>query len=326
LFAANEESGIVPPTPAQGDAGGNEGGGIPPAEPVEKVQTSIRLTMTSARLGIIIGALLSAGFYFLYIAVLHEPGSAFYGFAALVFLGCPLIAGIISISKTQKHRQKRFFASSGLVFGITLLLFILTYAVVPQFERTTVQLPTTCDGFAGVPGTTPSEKPVLPSRLAYALPDRKVVILLAESPESVVAVTIDGDSPPFASTAYLIRKSDNAILREMRFDNDVVIASIDAGTLYIYNDKLGYLIDERTGKFEDTILLIDNYGGLSETDRPIISRASSGSWYLETTAVVSSWNTDGTVKSRPHLNMNGIARGCYVSGAMGDVIPLAPRR
>jgi hypothetical protein len=272
--------------------------------------------MTFARLGIIIGALLSAVCFFVYIALLHEPGSLFYGFAALVFFGCPLIAGIISASKTQKHKQKRFFASSGLVFGITLLLFIMTYAVLPQFDRASVQLPASCDGLDGAPDP--------PSQLAYTLPDGKGGILLAESPESVIAVTLDGDRPPFASTAYLIRKSDNAILVGMHFNNDVVMASIDTGTVYIFNDKLGYLIDEHTGDSEENILLIDNYGGLSESDRPIISRASSGNWFMETTAMISSWNIDGTVKSRPHLKMNGIARGCFVSSATGEVTPLGP--
>jgi hypothetical protein len=162
----------------------------------------------------------------------------------------------------------------------------------------------------------------LPSPLAYALPDGKDGILLAESAQSVFVAAIDGAGPPFASTAYLIRKSDNAALTQMAFNNDVVIASIDAGTVYVYNDKLGYLIDESTGERQKNILLIDNYGGLSETDRPIIGHSSSGNWYLETTAVVSSWGTDGTVKSRPHLTMNGIARGCYVFGATGEVTPL----
>ncbi len=273
--------------------------------------------MTSARIGIIIGALLSTVSYFVYIALLHEPGSVFYGFAALVFFGCPLISGIIATSKTQKYKVKRFFACSGLVFGTTLLLFIVTYAVLPQFDRANVQLPASYDGFDGVLA--------LPPQLTYALPDGKGGILLTESVESVLAVTIDGDRPPFASTTYLIRKSDNAILGQMHFNNDVVIASIDKETVYLYNDKLGYLIDERTGKFEENILLIDNYGWLTETDRPIIGHATSGNWYLETTAVVSSWSTNGLVKSRPHLKMNGIARGCFVSGATGEVIPLGPR-
>ena len=208
--------------------------------------------MTPARLGITVGALLSAVAYFVYIAVLHEPGSLFYGFAALVFLACPLIAGIIAISKTRNFKPRRFFACSGLVFGFTLLLFIVTYAVLPQFDRSNVQLPATCDGFDGVLDP--------PSQLAYTLPGGEDGILISESAESVLAVTIDGDRVPFASTAYLVRKSDNEILGQMRFNNDVVIASFDMGTVYIYNDKLGYLVDERTGNFEENILLIDRGG------------------------------------------------------------------
>ena len=274
--------------------------------------------MISARAGIIIGVLLSAASYFIYIVLLHEPGSLFYAFAALVFLGCPLIAGIFATPRTPGSSPKRFFAGSGLVFGVTLLLFIGTYAVLPQFDRANVQLPASCDGFDGLLD--------LPSGLAYSLPGGKGGVLLAESAESIFAATIDGDRAPFASTGYLVRKSDNAVLRQMPFGNDVVIASFDKGTVYVYNDKLGYLLDERTGDFEDSILLIDNYGGLTETDRPLLGHASSGNWYFETTAGVSSWNSDGAVKSRPHLKMNGIARGCYVSGATGEVIPLGPRR
>jgi hypothetical protein len=273
--------------------------------------------MRSARLGILIGVLLSAAAYFLYLVVLQEPGAGFYGFAALVFLGCPLVAGMIAIAQAPRSRPRRFLASSGLVFGLTLLLFLVTYAVLPQFERANVQLPAACAGFAGVVD--------LPARLKYALPDGKGGILLAESAESVVAATIDGDQAPFASSAYLVRKRDNTILALMLFPNDIVIAAIHEGTVYVYNDKLGYLLNERTGAREDNLLLIDNYGGLTETDRPIIGHSSSGHWYFETAAVVSSWNSDGTVQSRPHLQMNGIARGCYVAGATGEVIPLGPR-
>jgi hypothetical protein len=274
--------------------------------------------MRSAGLGISIGTFLSAASYFVYIVLLHEPGSAFYGFAALVFLGCPLVTGITAIAKGPRRRPARFLASSGLAFGVTLLLFILTYAVLPQFDRANVQLPASCNGFDGVFN--------MPSRLTYSLPDGKDGVLLAESVESVVAATIDGARSPFASTAYLVRKRDNGVLARMPLNNDVVMAAIHTGTVYVYNDKLGYLIDERAGEREDNILLIDNYGGLTQTDRPIIGHASSGNWYVETTAVVSSWKSDGTVKSRPHLQMNGIARGCYVSGATGEVIPIGPHR
>jgi hypothetical protein len=108
----------------------------------------------------------------------------------------------------------------------------------------------------------------------------------------------------------------------MSFGDDTVSAAVDDGIVYIYNDKLGYLLDARTGEFVETILLIDNYGGLSESDLPVISRASTGHWYMETSAVISSWGTDGTVKSRPQLTFYGIARGCFIFGDTHEVSEL----
>jgi hypothetical protein len=121
---------------------------------------------------------------------------------------------------------------------------------------------------------------------------------------------------------FLVNKSNDQIIQSWRFNNDVISATIVDGTLYLYNDKLGALIDARTGAYEQSFLLIDNYGGLSETDRPFISRASSGHWYMETTSVISSWNMDGTVKSRPDLTLNGIARGCFIAGDTHEITPL----
>ena len=270
--------------------------------------------VTAVRLGSIIGALVSAVVWLTYIVVLREPGSAFYLFAALAFLGGPLLVGIITVLKTQENRLRAFLVSSGAVFGVAFILFVVTYVVLPQFARTNVQLPALCDGFDG------NFNP--PSHLAYALPGRGTGILLVSDAESAVVAMIDGDHPPFAGSVFLVNKNDNKILLGMRFNNDVISAAIDGGVVYIFNDKLGYLIDARTGEFQEHFLIIDNYGGLSESDRPFISRASDGHWYMETTAVISSWNIDGTVKSRPDLTFNGIALGCFISGDTGEVTRL----
>jgi hypothetical protein len=266
------------------------------------------------RLGTIIGALVSAGIWLTYIVVLREPGSAFYLFAALAFLGGPLFAGMVKVLKTRKNRLKAFFVSSSTVFGIALILFVVTYVVIPQYARTNVRLPAFCDGFDG------SFNP--PADLAYALPGRGTGILLVSDAESAVVGMIDGDHPPFAGSVFLVSKNDNKVLLGMGFNNDVISAAIDGGVVYIFNDKLGYLIDARTGEFQEHFLIIDNYGGLSQSDRPFISRASDGHWYMETTAVISSWNIDGTVKSRPDLTFNGIALGCFISGDTSDVTEL----
>jgi hypothetical protein len=274
----------------------------------------ISFRIASIWLGISVGALASIVFGLVYIVVLHEPGSAFYLFAGLTFLGGSLIGGIVAALKTQSHRRTAFFLSCGAVFGIAGMLCVCTYVALPQFARTNVQLPSFCDGFDGSLD--------LPSHLTYTLPDNGTGILITGDAQSAVVAMIDSNNPPFPTTVFLVNKSDNRIIWSMRFSNDIVSAAIDEGVAYIYNDKLGYFIDARTGEFAKNFLSIDNYGGLAETDRPIISRASSGHWYMETTAVISSWNVDGTVKSRPHLTFNGIAMGCFISGETHDVTEL----
>jgi hypothetical protein len=269
---------------------------------------------TAVRLGIGIGALASIVCGLVYLVLLREPGSTFCLFGGLAFLGGSLIGGIVAARNTREHRNQACITSGCAVFGIVFILFAFTYVVLPQFARTSVQLPEFCDGYDG------SFDPPVP--LAYTLPDAGTGMLLASDAQSAVVVTIDSSQPPFPSTLYLINKSDDRIIQRLGFNNDVITATIQDGVLYIYNDKLGYLLDAHTGEFEEDFLLIDNYGGLSESDRPIISRASDGHWYLETTAVISSWKIDGTVRSRPHLTFNGIARGCFISGGTGEVSQL----
>jgi hypothetical protein len=261
-----------------------------------------------------IGLLVSLASGLIYLLLLHEPGSAFYPFAALAFVAGPLVGGIASMRKSQARRTRAFFASSAIVLGIVGLLFILTYMVLPDFERTSVQLPEFCDGFAG------SFSP--PAALAYSLPDGSSGVLLASNAGSALVAVIDYKHPPFPATVFLIDKGENRIIGSMSFDNDVISAAMDDETLVLYNDKIGYWVDARTGEPEQAFLTIDNFGGLSESDRPVISRASSGHWYLETTAVISSWNVDGTVKSRRHLTFDGIARGCFIDGETHDVLIL----
>jgi hypothetical protein len=119
-----------------------------------------------------------------------------------------------------------------------------------------------------------------------------------------------------------VNRNDNSTLRSLNFADDTISATIDSGVVYLYNDKRGYFIDARTGALEKTFLIIDNYGGLSGSDRPVLPGASEGRRYLETTAVISMWNTDGTVHSRSRLTMNGIAFHCFVNGKTGEIVEI----
>jgi hypothetical protein len=270
--------------------------------------------ITPVRIGIAIGIAFSVLFGLVYLIVLGEPGAAFYPFAALAFIGGPLVAGLIAVLKTEAHKTSAFLGSGGTVFGTTFILFLITYAVLPQFDRTSVRLPEYCDGF--------DDSPHPPASLAYTIPTMGTGILLTSDDHTAVVALVDYKNPPFPSTVHVVDKGDNRVLQSLRFGDDTVIATIDEGVVYLYNDKLGYAMDARTGEFEKHFLLIDNYGGLSQSDRPIISRASDGHWHFETTAVISTWNMDGTVRSRPHMTLNGIAFDCFISGETGEVTQL----
>lgn len=246
-----------------------------------------------------------------YILLLHEPGSLFYPFAALTFLGGPLIAGTTGAVWSPGHKYRAFLISGGAVFAAALVLFFIIYAVLPQFDRTSVQLPESCRGVSSSPRPAPAP--------AYELPGTGTGVLVAGNEQTAVVATIDYTKASYPSTVYFVNRSDNRTLRRMDFADNTVIAAIDSGIVYLYNDKRGYLINARTGAPEETFLIIDNYGGLSASDRPILPGVTEGRRYLETTAVISSWSTDGTVRSRSRLTMNGIAYNCFVNGETGEI-------
>lgn len=263
---------------------------------------------------IISGTLFSVFTGLVYILVLHEPGSLFYPFAALAFLGGPLIAGTSGAVRSPGHKYRAFLTTGCAVFGAALVLFFLIYAVLPQFDRTSVQLPESCSGFSSSPRPAPVP--------AYELPGTGTGVLVAGNEKTAVVAMIDSTKAPYPATVYVVNRSENRILRRMDFADDTIIAAIDSGIVYLYNDKLGYLINARTGASEKTFLVIDNYGGLSAGDRPVLPGAPEGRRYLETTAVVSSWSTDGTVRSRSLLTMNGIAYNCFVYGETGEIVEM----
>jgi hypothetical protein len=264
--------------------------------------------------GIIFGTLFSVITGMVYIILLHEPSPEFYPFAALAFLGCPFIAGTIGAVQSREHKYRAFFISGCAVFCTALVLFFIVYAVLPQFDRTSVQLPEYCDGFDSSLHPAPTR--------AYEIPGTGTGVFIAGSEQTAVVAMIDYTKAPYPSTVYVVKRSDNRTLQRMNFADDTIIASIDSGIVYLFNDKLGYRINARTGAFEKTVLLIDNYGGLSGSDRPVLPGASEGRRYLETSAVISSWSTDGTVRSRARLTMNALVYNCFVNGETGEIVEI----
>jgi hypothetical protein len=269
---------------------------------------------TASAPAIIAGTLFSVTAGVVYLVLLHEPGPLFYPFAALAFLGGPLIAGTAAAARSPSHKYRAVLSAVCAVFSAALLLFFMSYAVLPHFDRTSMMLPASCNGF--------DDSPHPPPALAWELPGTGTGVLVAGSEQTAVVAMIDSTRAPYPASVYVVNRSDNRTLRRMDFPDDTISAAIDSGIVCLYNDKLGYLINARNGAPEETFLKIDNYGGLSANDRPVLPGAPGGRRYLETTAVISSWTTGGTVRSRSRLTMNAVAYNCFVNGKTGEIVEI----
>ena len=147
-------------------------------------------------------------------------------------------------------------------------------------------------------------------------------MLLAGNEQTAVVVVIDYTNAPYPSTVFVVNRSDTRILRRMDFADNTLIATIDSGIVYLYHDKMGYLINART---ECTGRNLPENRQLWRPERerpPVLPGTSEGRRYLETSAVISSWSTDGTVRSRTRLTMNGIAYNCFVNGETGEIVEI----
>lgn len=264
--------------------------------------------------GIMAGTLFSLFAGMGYLLLLQEPGFLFYPFAALVFFGGPLIAGGTAALRCPGHNYRVVLISAGTVFAAALVLFFIAYAVLPHFDRTSVRLPESCTGFSG------SLHP--PPALSCELPGTGTGVVIAATDQTAVIAMIDSAKAPYPATVSIVNRSDTRILRRMDFPDDTIMATIDSGIVYLFNDKRGYLINARTGEPEETFLKIDNYGGLSASNRPVLPGAPEGRRFLETSAVISSWSTDGTVRSRIRLTMNALAYNCYVNGGTQEIVEI----
>lgn len=248
----------------------------------------------------------------MYLLVLHGPGSLFYPFAVLALVGGPSVAAIVAALHGQ-DRLRAGLAAGATVFGSVVVLFFLTYTVWPQFQGTSVRLPDFCTDEAGLVRPPPA--------VAYEVPGYGRGILLAKSAETAVA-EIAAAEPPHVSNVFVIDTIDRRVVKTLTFPNDVVMATVDDGIAYIYNDKLGFFLDARTGELKPTFLTMDNYSGMSRVEHPVLPNTPGNAWYVERDAIISSWGVDGSVRSLPHMFLNATARGCYIDGETGRVTRL----
>ncbi len=265
---------------------------------LEKMKILDKFKITPVKFGIIVGIVLSVVFDLLYVFLFHESSSGFYLFAGLILLGCPLIGGIIAVLKSKENKRKALLNSSSVVFVIVIILSFLSYAVLPVFFYDSVQVPASGVNNASNSGSH------LPSYLNYTIPGVGTGTLLTNDTKSAVVVMANYSHSPFNSTVFLVNKSNSKVLQSLKFNNDIIAAAIDNGTLILFNDKLGYFINTNNGEFIKYIVKMDNYRGLY---------TSNNGTYMQTDIEMSAIYSNGSVVSHRQLNMSCIAYGYLIS-------------
>lgn len=190
-------------------------------------------------------------------------------------------------------KKHTLFLGATITILALLVIFILSYIINPLFSSSSVPIPASCTG-------TISQ---LPSSLNYVIPDVGTGTLLASDKISAVVVMVDYEKSPLTSTVFLIRKSDNKILQTFRFDNDIVNAGIYDGTLYLFNDKIGYTLNTSTGDYVHHIFTIDNYRGVYKLNN---------TQYLQTNLEISELKSNGSIISHRRVDMKSIVLGCLI--------------
>jgi hypothetical protein len=172
------------------------------------------------------------------------------------------------------------------------------YVVLPVLSPySSVEIPPSCSDGAPAPG------PVLPAARRYAVPNVGTGLLMTSDARSALVVVADYSRPPFSSAAFLIRKDTGRVVRQLRFENDIVAGAIDGGVLYLFNDKLGYMIDARTGRPSKNLIETDNYRGFY---------SAAGRRYRQTSLEISALRLDGPPVAHLRLSLHGLAFGCVL--------------
>jgi hypothetical protein len=265
----------------------------------------MKLNITPIIFGIIIGIILGVAFYLIYVYIFHECSSEFYLFAGLTLLGSPLAGSIITALMVKEDRSIVLLISGSSILLILIVLSILSYLVLPLFFYESVQLP------ASYINHDSNSSLYMPSYLNYSIPGIGTGRLITSDNDSAVVVKSDYDHLPYASTVYLVNKSSDKIVMSLNFNNDIIAATVDQGTLNIFNDKIGYYINTENGEFVKTIVRLDNYRGLFTSNNNI---------YMQTTFETSFLNADGSVGSHRMMYMNCTAYGCFIIGSTGQII------
>jgi hypothetical protein len=185
-------------------------------------------------------------------------------------------------------RRAALFGAAAFLVLVAPVVALAVLALVSPYASTLI--PASCSAAA----------PQMPADRDATVPGVGVGTLLASGADTNVVVVTDPGRTP-ALTAYIVDTSAGKVIERLGIASEAVVAAIDDGVVYLFDDKIGYMIDVSTGEPVHRLIETDNYRGLyvSGADR-----------YLQTDAEIATL-LGRSLFSYQHLDFTGIASGCY---------------
>src|SRR5487761_2014098 len=193
---------------------------------------------------------------------------------------------------TRMRLARRAALLGGLAVVVLVAPLVVLGALALMSPYASVQIPASCSATA----------PRLPADRSAAVPGVGVGTLLASGADTKVIVVADPGQTPVLTT-YIVDVRNGTVIQRLGIASEAMVAAISDGVVYLFDDKIGYMIDASTGQRVHRLVEIDNYRGLyvSGADR-----------YLQTDAEI--FTLFGrSLFAYQHLDFTGIASGCFVA-------------
>jgi hypothetical protein len=113
----------------------------------------------------------------------------------------------------------------------------------------------------GIPASCSAAVPHMLADRDSTVPGVGVGTLLASGADTNVVVVADPCGTP-TLTAYLVDRRAGKVIDRIGIASEAVVASINDGVMYLFDDKIGYMIDASTGEPVHRLIETDNYRGL----------------------------------------------------------------
>ena len=136
---------------------------------------------------------------------------------------------------TRMRLARRAALLGGLAVVVLVAPLVVLGALALMSPYASVQIPASCSAAA----------PRLPADRSATVPGVGVGTLLASGADTKVIVIADPGQTPVLTT-YIVDVRNGTVIQRLGIASEAMVAAISDGVVYLFDDKIGYMIDAST--------------------------------------------------------------------------------